>query len=302
MSANMMLKLREHYASLIKTLLSIGDRDHAYDCAQLAVRRGIWKDARQRPVAFNPALPQKPVYDASNLWFVPYLEEQYPTILNEVLSVVSSRFEGFSPVEDPLIGGGRWDQVMFYERGLRLERSCALFPKTVEIMSRIPEAMHSGGVVMLSWLHPNSHIVPHCGDTNERLRVHLGIKVPKGASMRVGDENIVWQEGRCVVFDDSFEHEVWNRGTEPRIVVLFDIAHPELPPTHQPADIDRPADLEEAINKFLSARGIAEVERDPVTNELTLIPDHTTALTITRYMKDLDATRVELAYGNVVID
>ena len=66
----------------------------------------------------------------------------------------------------------------------------------------------AAGVVMLSWLHPQSHIVPHCGHTNARLRIHLGVRTPPGASIRVHDRVLTWKEGECLVFDDSFEHEV----------------------------------------------------------------------------------------------
>ena len=38
-----------------------------------------------------------------------------------------------------------------------------------------------------------------------------------------------WQEGKFIVFDDSFEHEVWHKGTELRLVLIVDFWHPELP-------------------------------------------------------------------------
>ena len=37
-----------------------------------------------------------------------------------------------------------------------------------------------------------------------------------------------WQEGKVLVIDDSFEHDVWNEGTESRFVLIVDIWHPEL--------------------------------------------------------------------------
>ena len=46
--------------------------------------------------------------------------------------------------------------------------------------------------------------------------------------MRVGNEHVKWVEGEPVVFDDSYEHEVWNRTLEKRVVLLFDIWHPDL--------------------------------------------------------------------------
>lgn len=37
-----------------------------------------------------------------------------------------------------------------------------------------------------------------------------------------------WREGEIIIFDDSFEHEVWHNGTESRIVLIVDVWHPEL--------------------------------------------------------------------------
>jgi aspartate beta-hydroxylase len=40
------------------------------------------------------------------------------------------------------------------------------------------------------------------------LRCHLGLVVPPGVRIRVGDEVREWTAGECLIFDDSFEHEV----------------------------------------------------------------------------------------------
>ena len=77
---------------------------------------------------------------------------------------------------------------------------------------------------------PGSHLKAHCGTTNRRLTLHLGVIVPEGPLMRVGNETRPWKEGKAVVFDDSFEHEVWHRGTEPRVVLYVSFWHPQLWP------------------------------------------------------------------------
>ena len=46
--------------------------------------------------------------------------------------------------------------------------------------------------------------------------------------MRVGNSSRAWVEGRVSVFDDSFDHEVWNGCSAPRAVLLIDVWHPEL--------------------------------------------------------------------------
>lgn len=81
-----------------------------------------------------------------------------------------------------------------------------------------------------SSLLPGTHIAAHTGYPDGVLRCHLGMIGCDGCSLRVGDETHNWQEGKCLVFDDTTEHEAWNRGTQTRIVLLLDFKypHPEL--------------------------------------------------------------------------
>jgi len=71
-------------------------------------------------------------------------------------------------------------------------------------------------------------VKPHCGPTNIRLRVHISIAVPHGATICVGNETRRWSDSDVLVFDDSFEHEVRNDSPDPRLVFIFDIWHQSL--------------------------------------------------------------------------
>ena len=90
-------------------------------------------------------------------------------------------------------------------------------------------------MVFFSCLAGGTHVTPHCGASNTRLRCHIGLKVPPGCSIRVGDEEREWNERKVIVFDDSFEHEVWNRSAETRWVLIVDFWHPELTPVERKA-------------------------------------------------------------------
>jgi len=46
--------------------------------------------------------------------------------------------------------------------------------------------------------------------------------------LRVGAETRHWRRGETLIFDDSFEHEAWNRGNDTRVVLLFEIWRPEI--------------------------------------------------------------------------
>lgn len=81
---------------------------------------------------------------------------------------------------------------------------------------------------LFSVLSPGTHILPHTGVTNVRLVTHLPLIVPPDCALRVGGQTHVWQEGRCVTFDDTFEHEAWNRSNETRVVLILDSWNPDL--------------------------------------------------------------------------
>ncbi len=91
----------------------------------------------------------------------------------------------------------------------------------VAIASRSPTAL-------FSLLRPDTHIRPHHGMLNTRLICHLPLITPPGCALRVGNETREWRAGELLIFDDSFEHEAWNRGSETRVVLLFEIWRPEL--------------------------------------------------------------------------
>jgi aspartate beta-hydroxylase len=46
--------------------------------------------------------------------------------------------------------------------------------------------------------------------------------------MQVGDEIVKWEVGKPIFFDDCYSHHVWNRTKSDRVVLLFDMWHPEL--------------------------------------------------------------------------
>jgi aspartyl/asparaginyl beta-hydroxylase (cupin superfamily) len=52
--------------------------------------------------------------------------------------------------------------------------------------------------------------------------------VPPGCALRVGNDTRVPVEGKAWVFDDTMEHEAWNRSGHARVILLFEIWRPEL--------------------------------------------------------------------------
>ena len=52
--------------------------------------------------------------------------------------------------------------------------------------------------------------------------------VPPECGLRVGQDERQVKRGEGWAFDDSINHEAWNRSDEERIILLFDVWRPEL--------------------------------------------------------------------------
>jgi aspartate beta-hydroxylase len=82
-----------------------------------------------------------------------------------------------------------------------------------------------------STMHPKTSISSHYGATNLKLRCHFPLIVPEEAYLRVAGDPRPWEEGKMVIFDDSYEHEAANLSdSQERVILLIDIWHPDLHP------------------------------------------------------------------------
>jgi aspartyl/asparaginyl beta-hydroxylase (cupin superfamily) len=97
-------------------------------------------------------------------------------------------------------------------------------PRTTELLAGIPGVVQA----FFSILDPGKSIPAHCGIYLGYLRYHLALRVPENnpPSMRVRNEIHQWVEGGSVVFDDSLEHEVYNKSDNVRVVLIVDFLRP----------------------------------------------------------------------------
>ena len=176
-----------------------------------------------------PDLPSRPWYDPDSFRIARYLESRHEEIRAELLALDPARFRRES---ESIPRSGDWEVVFLFERGRPNREALAACPVTARA-AQSPEALRTpAGLIYLSRMRPGTYIAPHRGPTNLRVRCHLGIQVPEGdCALRVGNESRGWQEGRCLVFDDHFEHEAWNHTDEDRLVLIVDLWHPALSPT-----------------------------------------------------------------------
>lgn len=198
--------------------------------------------ADQRPTfLYFPGLPETPFFSRDLLPWHEQLEAHTANIQAELQQVLAEDaplepFLGTPPpgMKSEYLGGGsdrpRWDGLFFYRHGRPNPESCRRAPQTLAALDATPivRIPGHGPEALFSVLGPGSHILPHTGVTNTRVVTHLPLLVPEGCTLRVADQRHDWQEGRCVTFDDTFEHEAWNNSGLTRVVLLFDVWNPHL--------------------------------------------------------------------------
>lgn len=130
----------------------------------------------------------------------------------------------------PLDGSLAWGAMHLWKDGRRDDAVCARVPQTAAAVEALPLSDLPGRTptVFFSILQPGAHLPAHTGVSNVRAIIHLPLIVPEGCTFRVGGETRAWREGRAWAFDDTIEHEAWNRSDRPRAILIFDVWNPHI--------------------------------------------------------------------------
>lgn len=179
----------------------------------------------QRPYYYIPGAPAQEFYDPYEFEWAEILEKAYPVIKEELMNLLSKDGKGFNTYigeGDKLIEG--WNTFNFYYYGKKFEENCNQCPKTTAIIEGLPrfETDH----IMFSALNPKTATPMHFGPMNGIIRAHLPLIVPEGCTMYVGDKKGHWEEGKMLVFDDSFYHGAENTSDKLRVVLFLNFWHP----------------------------------------------------------------------------
>lgn len=237
---------RRHFTRLHRQAIDTLQAKTESDLAR--VRNGIWPRTHdapfewgtplQRPVIFYmPDLPTQSVTANAALPWSRDLASAWQEIRREYLTAIEESIPTTPYVpagtRDPrwsrLRGTRDWSSIHLFREGERTPEA-GHFPATLAALEKA-DLVRVDGVPMeafFSRLRPGAHIPPHFGLTNTRLTVHLPLIVPEDCAIRVGRDVHHWTEGEITAFDDSFEHEAWNRAGSDRVVLIFEAHHPDL--------------------------------------------------------------------------
>ncbi|MGN6372290.1 MAG: aspartyl/asparaginyl beta-hydroxylase domain-containing protein [Solirubrobacteraceae bacterium] len=176
-------------------------------------------------------------FDNHRFPWIAEIEANWLTIRSELEGVLADRealpnFQDISKDQIEITDDDDWKTYFLYGYGFEAKLGVETCPKTAELMRRIPGMT----TAMFSILSPRKHILDHRGPYKGVLRYHLGLMVPQDAPacrIRVGEDFRHWEEGKSMVFDDTFNHEVWNDTDETRVVLFVDVLRPLPAPWDQ---------------------------------------------------------------------
>lgn len=217
-----------------------------------------------RPYMFYvPEFPPVPVFTREDAEWTQILEAAFVAIRSEFLALSGQTAapyvdaKGFmGPEWNALKGQDRWSSVHLFKDGEPTE-DAARCPQTCAIMEQIPTVQHNGNPmeVFFSVLKPGTHIPPHFGLANSRLTVHLPLIIPDDCAIRVGDSVHEWTPGETFLFDDSYNHEAWNKSDQTRVVLIFEAWRPDM----TPGEITAVEASFKARQDWLNARRVPDV-------------------------------------------
>jgi aspartyl/asparaginyl beta-hydroxylase (cupin superfamily) len=162
--------------------------------------------------------------------WVEHVEGNWDVILDELQAVLADRealpnFQDISKDQIEITDDDNWKTFFLYGYGFEAKLGVEMCPRTAALMREIPGMT----TAMISILSPCKHILAHRGPYKGVLRYHLGLIVPQDAQacrIRVGENIRHWEAGGSMVFDDTFNHEVWNDTDETRVVLFVDVMRP----------------------------------------------------------------------------
>jgi len=154
------------------------------------------------------------------------LEKNWEVVKKEFLALQESLFHPWPEAnlyKKNGIEGEGWDVFGLYAFGKKHYKNSKLCPETTKIVEKIPGM----STAAFSILNPGARIVPHVGYygySEMVLRCHLGLIVPPEELcwLQVGQFKQSWEEGKTLVFDDTYTHSAVNNSDLARVILLLD--------------------------------------------------------------------------------
>jgi len=181
-----------------------------------------------------PGRPTRPIWDTNKVAIGRFLEENHHIFKAELESILNDHrglfreLQRHDPSREHLATPGGWETVRVVRYHHWYDLFCEMAPQTCALVRSRPEINNCKFMnVNYVKLNPGTHLKPHFGN-GPRLSAHLSVIAPEPlrAGMSVGSEQVMWMEGKAIIFDDTYPHCVSHWGEQPRYVMLVWFCHP----------------------------------------------------------------------------
>lgn len=186
--------------------------------------------AVDRLIAHYSTVPDTPIFAPGTFPWAQRLEANWRIIRSELDSVLEDqdalpRFQDISVDQARLSRDSRWKTFFLYGYGYKVPENCRRCPETTRLIESVPGMT----TAFFSILAPGKHIPPHRGPYKGVIRYHLALRVPeprRQCRIQIADRTAHWEEGRSLIFDDTYRHAVWNDTEGIRVVLFMDVMRP----------------------------------------------------------------------------
>lgn len=176
------------YYHLGDALLLLNRFDEAHEVHKRGAKHGHFLSPAQRSLYNVERLKGRPWWRVEE---TPYaklaqaLEQSWKDILKEGEAAKAL----YEKEKEGLKQKGEWSQLDIFVRGQEIPGRCKRAPITCSIVKAEKAAANCRrGQIKFSSMEPGTHVRPHVGPTNCRLRMHLGLSNTKDTYIRVDKE------------------------------------------------------------------------------------------------------------------
>jgi beta-hydroxylase len=183
----------------------------------------------KKPFHKHCLLGDKKFFDPYHFPVAKQLEDNFPAIQAEIKTILQryddfAPFQSISPDQTYISNDDKWRMFFFKAANVNFGRNQQFAPKTFEILNQHKDVIS----VYISVLGPHKMLMPHEGPWSGILRMHLGVVIPgnKECTLVNGGEKYHWEEGKVVLFDDTYEHIAVNETDQIRAILFLDVMRP----------------------------------------------------------------------------
>lgn len=226
--------------SALRGGIAPGDRRRVDGCIDhLLGRRQIYANVCSG--LHVPFLPADEFFDRAHFPWLEQIEAKTDVIRTELEALLAADAPGILPyvAMEPGTPENKWSALdnrldwgafHLWKNGVRDDAACSRCPQTAAAVEALPLADIPARApsVFFSLLRPGTHLPPHTGVSNVRAIIHLPLIVPGECGFRVGGETREWRVGEAWAFDDTIDHEAWNRSDHLRAILIFDVWNPHI--------------------------------------------------------------------------